>query len=56
MRKGGFRRLPVVKDEKLVGILTDRDLREHQGLASNRNRGGPTQRLVDLSPAPGETS
>jgi acetoin utilization protein AcuB len=23
LRKGGFRRLPVVKDEKLVGILTE---------------------------------
>ena len=29
MRKGGFRRLPVVSDGKLVGILTDRDLRAH---------------------------
>jgi len=27
MRRGGFRRLPVVEDEKLVGIVTDRDLR-----------------------------
>jgi acetoin utilization protein AcuB len=32
MHKGGFRRLPVVKDEKLIGIITDRDLREHAGL------------------------
>jgi len=27
MRKGGFRRLPVVDHGKLVGIITDRDLR-----------------------------
>jgi len=27
MRRGGFRRLPVVRDGKLVGIVTDRDLR-----------------------------
>ena len=27
MHKGGFRRLPVVKDGKLAGIITDRDLR-----------------------------
>ncbi len=27
MRRGGFRRLPVVAKEKLVGIITDRDLR-----------------------------
>jgi len=27
MRRGGFRRLPVVEEGKLVGIITDRDLR-----------------------------
>jgi len=27
MRRGSFRRLPVVKDGKLIGIVTDRDLR-----------------------------
>ena len=32
MHKGGFRRLPVVKDDKLIGIITDRDLCEHAGL------------------------
>jgi len=32
MQKGGFRRLPVIKDDKLIGIITDRDLREHAGL------------------------
>ncbi|HWP57863.1 MAG TPA: CBS domain-containing protein [Candidatus Acidoferrales bacterium] len=29
MEAGGFRQLPVVKDENLVGILTDRDVRQH---------------------------
>ena len=29
MRQGGFRRLPVVsEDERLVGVITDRDLRQ----------------------------
>lgn len=28
MREGGFRRLPVVEDDRLVGIVTDRDLRQ----------------------------
>ncbi len=28
LRDGGFRRLPVVRDERLVGIVTDRDLKE----------------------------
>jgi acetoin utilization protein AcuB len=27
MRRGGFRRLPVIEDDELVGIITDRDLR-----------------------------
>lgn len=27
MRRGGFRQLPVVEDGRLVGIVTDRDLR-----------------------------
>jgi acetoin utilization protein AcuB len=28
LREGGYRRLPVVKDGKLAGIVTDRDLKE----------------------------
>lgn len=28
MREGGFHRLPVVEEGKLVGIVTDRDLRQ----------------------------
>jgi len=31
MDEGRFRRLPVVDDGRLVGILTERDLREHLG-------------------------
>jgi acetoin utilization protein AcuB len=31
MAAGGFRQLPVVQDKKLVGIITDRDLRPHGG-------------------------
>jgi acetoin utilization protein AcuB len=31
MDAGGFRRLPVIKDGQVVGILTERDLREHSG-------------------------
>jgi len=29
MKTGGFRQLPVIDKGKLIGILTDRDLREH---------------------------
>jgi acetoin utilization protein AcuB len=31
MEAGDFRELPVVEDEKLVGIITDRDLQRHAG-------------------------
>jgi len=31
MDKGNFRRLPVVEKGQLVGIITDRDLRQHVG-------------------------
>lgn len=31
MKKGGFRSVPVVTNGKLVGIITDRDLRRHEG-------------------------
>lgn len=31
MEKGGFRRVPVVDDGKLVGIVSDRDVRAHGG-------------------------
>lgn len=31
MDKGNFRRLPVVKGGQLVGIVSDRDLRQHVG-------------------------
>jgi acetoin utilization protein AcuB len=31
MEAGGFRRLPVVHEGRVVGILTERDLREHSG-------------------------
>jgi acetoin utilization protein AcuB len=31
MDAGEFRRLPVVKDSEVVGMLTERNLREHSG-------------------------
>lgn len=31
MERGGFRRVPVVDGDKLVGIISDRDVRAHGG-------------------------
>lgn len=31
MASGGFRQLPVVEKNQLIGMITDRDLRQHQG-------------------------
>jgi acetoin utilization protein AcuB len=31
MKRGGYRRIPVVDDDKLVGIISDRDIRAHAG-------------------------
>jgi acetoin utilization protein AcuB len=37
MERGGFRRIPVMDGDNLVGIITDRDIRKHEGyLGSTR--------------------
>jgi CBS-domain-containing membrane protein len=52
MRKGGFRRLPVVQDAKLIGTITDRDLREHAGLLERTKiSSGNDQRFADGHPS-----
>lgn len=51
MKAGGFRRLPVVADGKLVGIVTERDLREHRGhLEQTKINGVMTEALVSVGP------
>ena len=52
MRRGGFRRLPVLSDEKLVGVVTDRDLRAHAGyLERTKVNGVMTEQVRTVSPA-----
>ncbi len=52
MQSGGFRRLPVVSDGKLVGIITDRDLRAHQGhLEHTKINGVMSEKPVTVTPA-----
>lgn len=51
MEKGGFRRLPVLEGERLVGIITDRDLRQHLGyLERTKVNVAMTEELVTVSP------
>jgi acetoin utilization protein AcuB len=51
MQEGGFRRLPVLQDGKLIGIITDRDLREHgQLLERTKTRSVMTKDLLTVTP------
>ena len=51
MTAGHFRRLPVVHDGALVGILTDRDVRRHVGVEERtRVRAAMTETPLTVSP------
>jgi CBS domain-containing protein len=51
MDAGRFRRLPVVENDKLVGIITERDLRQHGGyLDSTKVAGAMTPDPVTITP------
>lgn len=51
MQKGNFRRLPVVEEGKLLGIITDRDLREHRGyLEHTKVNAAMTEHVITVSP------
>jgi acetoin utilization protein AcuB len=51
MDAGRFRRLPVVDDERLVGILTERDIREHAGaLERTRVNGAMRTPIITVTP------
>ncbi|HEX6768372.1 MAG TPA: CBS domain-containing protein [Candidatus Binatia bacterium] len=51
MQAGGFRRLPVVSDGKLVGIISERDLREHRGhLEQIKINGVMTENPITVTP------
>ena len=52
MQRGGFRRLPVVSDGQLVGIITDRDTREHAGyLDRTQVKTAMSKKPVTVTPA-----
>jgi acetoin utilization protein AcuB len=51
MTAGRFRRLPVVENGTLVGILTDRDIRRHVGVEERtRARAAMTESPLTVSP------
>ena len=52
MQKGGFRRLPVISDGQLVGIITDRDIRQHVGLLDRTEvKAAMSQKPITVIPA-----
>jgi acetoin utilization protein AcuB len=52
MQRGGFRRLPVVSDGQLGGIITDRDTREHAGyLDRTEVKAAMSRKPVTVTPA-----
>ena len=52
MEVGGFRRLPVVNNGALVGMLTERDLRQHRGhLASTKVNATMSTPVLSVAPA-----
>jgi acetoin utilization protein AcuB len=51
MDVAGFRRLPVVKDGTVVGMLTERNLRAHAGyLESTRVNGAMSSPVISVGP------
>jgi acetoin utilization protein AcuB len=52
MQKGSFRRLPVISDGQLVGIITDRDIREHVGLLDRTDvKAAMSKKPITVTPA-----
>src|SRR5579885_318222 len=51
MHSGNFRHLPIVDNGKLVGMLSDHDVRQHQGhLTDTRVTGAMTDNPITVSP------
>jgi len=51
MEQGGFRHMPVVQGGKLLGIVTDRDARQHIGfLEKTKVNAAMTENAVTVTP------
>jgi acetoin utilization protein AcuB len=52
MHAGGFRQLPVIMGQKLVGIITDRDIRQHgRQMRITKVNAAMTENVVTVTPA-----
>jgi acetoin utilization protein AcuB len=52
MQKGSFRQLPVASNGQLVGIITDRDMREHAGyLDRTEVKAAMSKKPLSVTPA-----
>lgn len=51
MHAGNFRHMPIVENGKLVGMLSDHDIRQHQGhLSDTRVTGAMSEAPITVSP------
>ena len=51
MEAGGFRRLPVTRNGEVIGMLTERDLRQHRGyLESTKVSAAMSSGLISVGP------
>lgn len=51
MQQGGFRSMPVLSEGKLVGVITDRDLRQHVGYLDHTEvKLAMSEQLVTVAP------
>jgi acetoin utilization protein AcuB len=51
MHSGNFRHLPIVQGRKLVGMLSDHDIRQHQGhLKDTKVTGAMTDNPISITP------
>lgn len=48
MDQGNFRRLPVVENGQLIGIITDQDLRQQMGQLEHNRVGAVMARLMTI--------
>jgi len=51
MRSGNFRHIPIVENGKVVGMISDHDIRQHQGhLTDTRVTGAMTDNPITVAP------